>query len=110
MRNAKCQLRNEIKSDVISNEQRGGNVRRGEEKAYQIGMKRMEGEKRKEFGVRNAYCGIYWEMRSVAHIPYFLFDQLLIVEAIINFSFWCIMIYCHFYKIINSNSTFRIPQ
>ena len=44
MRSAECQMRNEIKSDVISNEQRGGNVKRGEEKTYQTGIKRMQGE------------------------------------------------------------------
>jgi len=49
-------MRNEIKSDVISNERRGGNVRRGEEKTYQTGIKRMQGEELKEFGVRNVKC------------------------------------------------------
>ena len=44
MRSAECQMRNELKSDVISNEQRGGNVRRGEEKTYQTGLKRRQGE------------------------------------------------------------------
>ena len=44
MRRAECQLRNEIKNDVISNELRGGSVQRGEKKTYQSSVKRMQGE------------------------------------------------------------------
>ena len=51
-------MRNELKSDVISNEQRGGDVNRGEEKTYQTGIKRMQGEELKEFGVRSVNCGM----------------------------------------------------